>query len=665
MAGHYLRGNKSCASPGQIVLVDTETRPRRIPGLDDHGWHQFHVGCATFLRLEKGQVTRRDELDFHRVGDFWSWLIGHLHQRIPTWIFAHNAGFDLTILEFWRRWEDGEFVLFNPKPRKPSGERVAAKPKREAGALVIEDPPVIVSAWHRSGPKIQIVDTLNYFDCRLADLGKAAGLKKGKLPPSEYGRAAWLKYCRRDVEILEKVMLTYIAWVKEHDLGKFGWTAPSQAMAAYRHRFMEFKPCIHQFSQVRSLERRSLHGGWLELFYQGKVVKCRNKRPRDVDRQLVDQLPRPSGPIYELDMTALYSSILRDRLFPAGLVAPAFRAERVRGWERILDSDCAADVLVETSHHDYPCKSDPTKLELQRRVVRPDGHEEVLLVKGTIYPNGRFRTTLCGDELRRAHQRGEILECTAYCRYQMAELFRDYVDFFWPKRLEYEQSGEPLYAELCKLMLNSLWGKFSQLTPKWRTIDGVTPPAAWGKWLRRDQETGQDLRYRILGHTVQLEEDRDEHPRSSPIISAYTTMWGREAMRRVVSQAGPENVLYVVTDSVFVTQQGLDRLEWADMLADRELGRLRIKSQGATAEFNGLHDWRLGRKRKRGAIRLNAQQVGPGRFLQEHWPSLKSILSREPKGFVRVCKELVAHSPRYDRGEILPNGRIVPLTLTR
>lgn len=658
-----MRRNHSTASPGHLICFDTETFPKKHGSKRGAQLHTLRLGVASYVRLEKNQETRRDKIHFQDADDFWAFVESKLHPRIPLWIFAHNIGFDLTVCRFWERFADGWFALSNPQRENEQAQTASERKGWGQGFLLLDDPPTVLSGFHCSGKRLVFVDTLNFWRTSLANMGTSLGLPKLEFPTFSAPDETWAAYCERDVEVTEGCVLGLIRWVREHDLGRFRYTAPAQALSAFRHRLMTIPPECHVEPDVRSLERESYYGGRLEAFYLGEVrakPKSRDtRRPiRPIKRRKV-----PHGPVYELDVTSLYPFVMQSNEYPVQLLDSSFERESVKGWRRILDGSCCARVYLDTRQA-FPCR----RQEL-----------------GTIYPHGRYWTALCGPELQRALDAGVVRHCAAWSRYKLTDLFSRFVDTLFSMRTEFEREGNTLYGTLCKMMMNSLYGKFGQLGTEWADRPALEPPQDWGSWGIIGAKSGESRQFRIIAGHAQEKIERDEIETAFPAIAAYVTAYGREYMRELREVAGIENTLYLVTDALYVTQAGFDRLEAADKIGKRELGKLAVKHKGRTAEFECLHHLRVGDYVKRGSVKPSAKHLIGNRWEEIRFQGLRSIISgrksserivdpvtgewttREkilpPLPGVLVYPVVKEFAKVYSRGVIQPNGWVEPLEL--
>ncbi|GAJ24874.1 unnamed protein product, partial [marine sediment metagenome] len=88
----------------------------------------------------------------------------------------------------------------------------------------------------------------------------------------------------------------------------------------------------------------------------------------------------------------------------------------------------------------------------------------------TIFPIGRFWVTLTTPELLYALEHNHLIKVERAVIYEQANIFKTYVDRFYRLRQEFKSAGVAEYEELCKKMLNSLYGKFGQKAEVWEKI---------------------------------------------------------------------------------------------------------------------------------------------------------------------------------------------------
>lgn len=633
-----LKHNATTRTPLRHVVVDTETLPQVVDGRPAWQLHTLRLGCATYLRFDGTRVRNRVPFAFTTVDAFWEWLRTRLSRDGPLVVWAHNLGFDLTVLRFWERLEEGEFAFEGEWQTRARGKPGEMKTVKWAGMLATEDPPSIAIVRHSSGAIVKFLDSLNWWRESLSSLGSKLGLAKLPMPKFEAPDEEWWTYCRRDAEVLEKAVTTLVAWVRDNDYGAFKLTAPGQAMAAYRHRFMRHTLISHDWPVARKVERSAFYNGQVELYFRGRVVADEGWRKWAEERPADRPEPVVLGPVHHLDVTSLFASVMRHGRFPCILegikedVPPDQVAELLRVFVGI------AHVEIGTDHEPFP-----------RRTA-----------EGTEWCKGTFDTYLAGDELLSAVRLGVVRRAVTLCLYSADRIFADYVRHFWGRRRAARQRRDTLDEEMTALFLKALWGKFGRWAPPWVDLPGKYGREPWGVWPRVNVATGEVEEFRSIAHHMQLRQDRQEHPEAMPCIAACVAAAARERMRALRAVAGERAVLYQATDSLYVTDDGLRRLKEAGEVRPFTLGKLRLIDTYKEAEFRGLNTYRVGDTWVRAGVKESARLKEDGLLHQVNFDSLNTILSREPLGGVLARPAAINPDVDYPRGCIGPDGWISP-----
>lgn len=637
----WLRRNKGSGHPSNLLFFDTETKAERRNETVGAEYHSIRLGVAIAVRLEKGIISRRKVCRFTTTDEFWSFVSERCHQRLPLWAFAHNLPFDLSILGFWKRLNNRLFGFSKDEIDFQPGVLKDGDTRKFQGLFIDSDPPTVIGVHNSRGQRINFVDSLNYWRLPLSKLGDSIGVAKLGMPVWEADDSDWFDYCERDVEVLEQSILKLIDWHTAHDLGQWGFTQAQMSMQAYRHRFMPVGIELHENAPVKQLERASYYGGRLELFYRGKV---REK-------------------VYCLDVNSMYPHLMRERSYPRELIASSCEGKIVDLTPESLTAEHIAEVLIDSDTETFPLR---TKA-------------------GTIYPRGRYWTTLAGPELTRAKSTGSVVCVGRWALYSLRNLFREYVDFFYSQRQLARQSGNSVEDLFCKIFMNSLYGKFGQKTPAWSDCPDSLVPGdegcttlnrnqldaigafeavlAGNQWEWFDADSGEEWTLRKVGHHWQIKTERKEHPKAFPAIAAFVTAYGREMVNHLRHVAGVENTYYVVTDAVFVNQNGFDRLDSSGWVDPAKLGKLSVDAESDEAEFTAIHHYEVGQKVKFGSRKSKAIDLGNGRVKETHFEGLASLIKRPADGTVKIYDVEKQFKREYTRGTIKPDGWIEPLEL--
>lgn len=331
-------------------------------------------------------------------------------------------------------------------------------------------------------------------------------------------------------------------------MGALQDTAGAQALYGYRKSYMPTGLQTHCRPRVLALERAALHGGRAECHRLGRV----------------------EGPIYALDYTGYYTSIMRDLAVPIRL--------RHRGDEWLPHGPALlcegvpmlARVKVRTEWPSYPCLKDGL----------------------TVWPVGTFWVTLCGTELRRAWGTGEIVDGGPWATYDTAPHLSAYAQACLELRAEAERDGDKDLARWAKSLGVCLAGKWAQTRRVWTPRGRVEARYRWGAWWYLGLG-GQWQRYRSLAGRVEREDTAGETDTSFPAISAWIYAEGRARLWETMLAAGRDEVYYTHTDSLFLSEIGYRRLLDAGMIGTGEPGKLRLCAVWEWMEILGISHYRV------------------------------------------------------------------------
>lgn len=590
---HWLRANHKSEFPHDCVWFDTETQERRASAQAVR--HVLDFGHAAYRRrLGPGRWSAPKWLRFETPEAFWAWVFALRKGKSRLTLFCHNAAFDLPVLD--------AFALL-----PAAGWKLKT--------AIIDSPPVILK-YRREGQTLQFLDTLNFWRQKLSVIGETMGLPKLPMPAPDADRSTWNAYCRRDVEIIMAACLRWFAFLQEHDLGGFAPTLASQAMRAFRHRFLTDPILIDSNEDALALARAAYLGGRVECFRLGPLT----------------------GPLTLYDINAHYPHCMSTQRYPVRLMAHCRhpKVDEVAAW---IGRYCVvARCTLATDEPVYP-------LEYEDKLV---------------FPVGEFETTLATPELRHALDHGYVKTITHIALYQSAPIFWEYVHELYGLRLAAVRDGNKVLAWQCKKLLQSLYGKFGQRGRVYETVT-ETPDGAIGVWTEIDAETGEVRNLRQFGGLIQEQKTEGESRDSHPAIAAHVTAYGRMALWGWMQRAGRSHVLYIDTDSLLVDAVGAENL--ASAVDPDALGQLKIEGVFASGHLYGLKDYRFGETVRTKGVRANAHWIDANTVEQEHWSTLIGLL-RKGDLSAPIVERRTKHLRRvYTKGCVQSDGSIRPLRL--
>lgn len=620
MPMYRIRKNHSNALPRQLIFFDTETRSRNIGTNGKREEHHLRVGHAICGRWENDNLTRIKEYTFSVPEFFWQWAFAQMSPEYTTWVIAHNVPFDCTTSNFWQLWEWSVVALDMPRNKRRKDDTSPDNPHGQ-GFCCIDDPPTIIGCRHLpSGSRFIVIDTLNYFRTPLEELGYAIGLPKLPKPDFNGLLDPVIEYCRRDVEILARVFIALLRYVRSNNLGMFRYTTASQAMSAFRHNFMRHEIVCHDKQDIKAFERSAFYGGQTEIFYSGKITET----------------------IYQLDCTAMYPSVMKNNIFPRRLrqwnLGKEFISQRPDG----NLAKMIMQVFIETENHTFP-----------RRV---NGI--------TRYAVGRYVTILAGPELLLAESIGAIKAYGPYVEYDCEPIFTEFVTELWKLRLRYQMEGNKAFATITKSLMNNLYGKFAQKSQEWVSVPGKIPPDCFIKWTELNLTKGVINEYRSFGWETQIKLPKEETSQNFPAIAAFATAYGRIRMADLRRIAGDSNVFYQGVDSLLVNARGENRLRESGEIRPLEIGKLREVYKANFGELKHKSVYKIGSKIIFAGRKQSYENKGEWKWTENQFSGIDQIFRQN--GEKRIISSIVEKELRDSavNGSEFSSGWRSPLYVT-
>lgn len=470
----------------------------------------------------------------------------------------------------------------------------------------------------RGHESIQFINIQNIFPMTVKKIGEVVGIPKLEVDFDTVSDDDLLQYCVQDTKIIFEAMKYWLTFITVNDLGCFGVTIPSQAFNAYRHRFMNVNIMIHDNEKVAALERTGYFGGRTECFFIGEV-KYKT--------------------VYVLDINSQYPYVMRNNTFPSRLryytedTTPAELYNLSDHYAVVANCDLATDVPV------Y-CKRTKDK---------------------TLFPIGRFNTTLCTGTFRHAFEHGHIEKVRTASVYSRGYLFKKWVTTLYKLRQKYMAEGNATMVFLVKRLLNCLYGKFGQKSDV-IIKEGQVSQEDYTIELYYDENEARWYKIITIGTLQKVLREKDcEAFNSFPAIAAHVTDYARLYLWELMNKAGRDNVYYTDTDSLYVNHTGYIRLK--PYIDKTELGKLKLEAKADYFKIYGPKDYVIGEKVILKGVPESAIKLEEGVFKCDMFPGVRRDLQ---KGMLKhYCIETrTKHLKRkYDKGTVLKSGRVIPFSL--
>lgn len=610
-----------------LELEKSNLLPEPDPGTLEH---TPYLLCATFCRYDtkqsgKYRIYAENDGTTPQVPNFWAEVNLDEYQPLKTFwtdldefvkpgksctVYAHNVGYDINVVHAI----DGLVKL---------GYRVVSV--FDKGSYIMKLQKEITP---RRKKTITFLGTGNYFSGSLKKIAETFGIPE-KID-FNFATGTFLEavpYCQRDVEICQTAMEGFRKLLTDYDLGPMRSTIAGQSFATFCYKFMPGAPIyIHDNLKATNLERKSYHGGRVECFKIGHFN---------------------GEDFYKLDVNAMYPSAMLAQKFPTRL-----KFYRVRSTIKQLKSFIAKGFGVIATVKIKESKTSP--------------HIPYQGPKKLFFPGGTFTVSLATPEIIYCLKNDLILEVYELAVYKMEYIFKDYVDFFYTRRNEAKLKNDDMLANMFKLFLNALYGKFGQKSDNWELVGTCDPALYKIETECRTDGTCQNVRY--IGGSVFEQQPETEAYNAFCAIASHVTSYARQMLAGYIETAGRENIYYCDTDSLFTNETAYTRLLFAGGIHTSELGKLKVESKHKEMILFGAKDYELdGKVTLKGIGRNDKKIINPVTNQIEYhcmqWPKQTGLLHKGRYLKYATITRIKHLSRRYNGGNVNNDGVVTPFIL--
>ncbi|HET9247721.1 MAG TPA: hypothetical protein VFO15_18095 [Xanthobacteraceae bacterium] len=469
-------------------------------------------------------------------------------------------------------------------------------------------------SWRSRGRTLVMVDSLSWVALALERVGELCEIPKLPLPPWDDTDEAWLARCRRDVEILADMWRRLLLWLDTDDLGNFKPTGAGQAWAAYRHRFMTHHLFVHEDDDAREAERESAYTGRCEAWNHGKLG---------------------GGPFTEWDYTNAYATIGAECDVPVKLGGEVWRAT-LADVERIAKR--SAVLVHATVTTDTPTL--PTRTE-----------------HGIVWPVGTFTGTWWDNELSVALDAGAHVTVERVWRYRRAPALKAFCEWVLNAVDPQNTDTDPVVRVVLKHWGRALIGRTAAQWSRWERW-GHSPVSDVVLGKVYDASAGTRYEMLQLGHQLIRSTERGENPDAMVSVMAWVMAEARARLWRTMQSAGLDSVVYVDTDSLFVTPAGNERLRAL------RLPGLRVKSEWQSVEILGPRQLVLAGELRAAGVPKGSRAIAPHVFEGDVWAGLPTSLRTGERDRVRITRRAFKLRGTDHRRVHLPGGDTQAVTLS-
>ena len=635
---HTIRTTGKRPWPQAVVIVQCKVKQRYLGDADEVGHSVVHEWYACYGAVMGGSLDWREEGHGLDKRSFWLWfnsvITGHRH----VWVYSWQAREVVAAIGLWDRLEDRTWTLEGADPYYRADSTTEAA-ELGRGFVVLESPPTIVCG--RKAETVTIATWLDPQNYGVRDLGVYESM-----PDTENGAAnkfageLWEAGPTSQIVCyaVADFVQAYFRAVIGLDLGGPEHTAASQAMQAFRYKYMHDRIVTHNSEPAILLERAALYSGRCEARHIGTIHA--GPRPGELPADPEDEkcVRWNQGPIYHLDVQAMYPSLAQNMQLPVklqGVTGPV-------GWK---EAAAAARVTGIIAAVRVECREPCVPVRLEDR---------------TVWPTGKFDTVLCGPELCLLYAIGAKVQVFRSAIYETRPIYKAFVERLWRARQAYKADGNKQMAKVVKGILNAAFGKWAQVRRRWRDLPEADCPFPYYQWWHNGIQR-RSLGWQVQELRVPGPGPFDAEPAESfPAITAYINSQARIYLWGLLSAAGRSNVYYYDTDSLFCNQHGYERLVASDMVKEDSLGLLSVKGVYHTLRIIGRQAYEADGKLVLSGLREQHRKVGDSYAEVLRAPPIGYYLrEQEQPGWDRHIAR-IRTTRRYDLGNVGDDGSVTP-----
>lgn len=579
--------------PTRMVFLDTESFIEQKKG-EKHLKMKLGWCCYAERKKDQGYVKKSWSF-FDNTKNLNEYIEGKTQQKQVLWVFGHNIYFDLQSSDFYYYFTRWGWVL----------------------DFTYTEGITFILVIKKNKKVLKLISTTNYFSYSLAVMGKIIGRKKLDIDFEKCSDDELKIYCKRDVEILVEFMEKFFEFLENNDLGSFCLTKASQAMMAFRHRFMKHQIGVHEAQEVIELERNSYLGGRVEAFKIGKVF---------------------GWPFISLDINSMYPYVMKNNFVPTKLIG--FREDiTIEKLRELVTVFCVtAEVFVQTNKPIYGIKRNG-KL---------------------IFPTGRFKAYLNTGGVIEALKRSHIIKIMKVAIYERAKIFADYVDFFYSSRYKYKKEGNQVFETLSKYMLNSLYGKFGQKKPITTEKEDITFDGYYRKEVFDLKTKEMEIETKLFNKKI-IVFGKENSKSSFVSVAAHITEYARLLLYKIMEEVGLNRILYVDTDSIKIRKKYLGKVK--HKIDNSELGALKVEYEFNKFSIRSCKDYIIDKKKVLKGVPKQAKELDPETFLYDQFCGQATHLRREVDRYFIVKEIKKKIKIKYNKGIVSWTGKVKPFMI--
>jgi hypothetical protein len=325
---------------------------------------------------------------------------------------------------------------------------------------------------------------------------------------------------------------------------------------------------------------------------------------------------RVNDRIYKLDVNSFHPYIMGNLPLPYKLVRAGEHTTN-ESLQRFLAS--GNQFIIKCN---LTCNSDSRCISIRKEVSKG--------VVRTVFPIGTFNATITSLEYEQLlRYGGRVNDIYGYAVYEASVLFRDYINYFYKKRLYFKSVKDKTMDNMSKYFMNSLEGKLAQHV-KQTIILNEHSDREEGSHIVIDSDTGEVVIIHVYGgkewvSTKEKAEGYNVFVSIPSFIRAYTRCILFDDFATIRNAGG--HTYYCDTDSIFTDERGKDALSEMGKIDPNILGLYKIEGVSDDLEIKGCKDYIFDKEEHIKGIRKNARYED-GVYKQVYFCKMPAMLQR-------------------------------------
>ena len=503
-----------------------KTKPFFVCDIEAYKWKLFRV---------IGHYDGENFKYFKKLDDYFNFISSDGEDKQ---IFAHFGGiYDFNFLLDWILVRDKE-KRFRIKTIVPRGSAILCFD-------VFYD---YIDEGIKREVKLSFNDSSAMLAFGLKSLTNSFGVKHKK---KEFDFDKWdgkvtpevIDYLKDDCRGLYEVISEYRNWNLVRRAGHSSTTA-SQALKIYRC-FM--KNDIYPLSKsADEFTRKAYFGGRVEIF-KPYFSSTKNERLKNYD------------------VNSLYPFTMLNNTYPTGFKSVVF-GKYIDDQPGIfhVDVEVPDDMYIPVLGTNLLVPGVRQDTDAKGNIIEFETNTPKL-----VFPTGKFSGHWTNAELEYAKSLGvKVTKVhSGYIFKDGGEIFKNYINTLYDMRMTAKASGDGVSDVLCKLLMNSLYGRFGMTTEKENIAVEYGQDYSSEVWRQLKTDLGEDV------YLVKREVELKSFTNSA--ISCFVTSFSRIHMHKQYMKLD-NKLWYTDTDSLFTTKK---------ISASSELGGLKLEYESDKACF--------------------------------------------------------------------------------